>query len=125
MGRSLFTMSQKLSESEMTTGANQHSSSASTPEEIRDNFLTSGDAGDVFRLRSRFVEQEVENAYTSLLAAVFPSGLAILAVGGYGRTELFPYSDIDICLLLESDKVVEDKRGDISAFLQRLWDANL
>lgn len=118
-------MSQKLSESEMTTGAKQHSSTASSPEEIRDNFLTSGDAGEVFRLRSRFVEQEVRNAYTSLLAPAFPTGLAILAVGGYGRAELFPYSDIDICLLLESDKIVEDKRSDVSAFLQRLWDANL
>jgi [protein-PII] uridylyltransferase len=51
--------------------------------------------------------------------------LAVLAVGGFGRRELFPYSDVDICLLVESDKAAEEQRPQIAAFIQELWDRNL
>lgn len=67
----------------------------------------------------------MRRAYVSHLASAFPAGLAVLSVGGYGREELFPYSDVDVCLLVENEKLAEEKRGDISSFLQALWDANL
>lgn len=49
---------------------------------------------------------------------------ALVAVGGYGRKELAPYSDIDILFLLnESDK---DKAEDIVSFVtSALWDTGL
>ncbi|MFN7935345.1 MAG: ACT domain-containing protein [Bryobacteraceae bacterium] len=59
------------------------------------------------------------------LAPEVPNGLAVLAVGGYGRQELFPYSDVDVCLLVDNEKLADEKRGNISSFLQALWDANL
>ncbi len=118
-------MSQKPSASATTTGERLHSEPAPSWELIRERFLESGDAGEVFRQRSRLVEQEVQRAYVEHLAPEVPSGLALLAVGGYGRKELFPYSDVDVCLLVETEKLAEDKRGNISAFLQALWDANL
>jgi [protein-PII] uridylyltransferase len=54
-----------------------------------------------------------------------PSGLAVLAVGGYGRRQLFPYSDVDVLLLFESEKLALANKDGIAAFLQRLWDAGL
>lgn len=51
-------------------------------------------------------------------------GCALLAVGGYGRAELHPGSDIDIMVLLEEEAntVTGDK---ISAFFTLLWDLQL
>lgn len=118
-------MSQKPSASATTTGEKRPSDPVGQLEQIRQEFLENGDAGEVFRQRSRLVESEVQRAYLEHLSPVVPSGLAILAVGGYGRKELFPYSDVDVCLLVESDKLAEEKRGNISSFLQALWDANL
>lgn len=49
--------------------------------------------------------------------------LVLLAVGGYGRAELLPGSDIDLMILLPStESIPEDK---LASFLQFLWDIGL
>ena len=60
--------------------------------------------------------------------AGFAPGMALLAVGGYGRAELFPYSDIDVLLLLPPDmRPAADAalRERIEAFISACWDAGL
>src|SRR5689334_7500750 len=52
-------------------------------------------------------------------------GIAVLAVGGYGRRQLFPYSDVDLLLLFESERLAQEHKEAISSFLQTLWDARL
>jgi [protein-PII] uridylyltransferase len=74
--------------------------------------------------RTSEVEERVRQAYARSLEPSFRAGLAVVAVGGFGRGELFPHSDIDLLLLAESDKVVPP-RENISAFLQGLWDSGL
>ena len=49
-------------------------------------------------------------------------GFTLLALGGYGRRMLFPYSDLDILFLFESDKVEEEFRPLISEFSRTMWD---
>lgn len=51
-----------------------------------------------------------------------PQGLAVLALGGYGRRMLFPYSDLDILFLFENEKVEEEFRPTIAEFARTMWD---
>src|SRR3989475_948712 len=49
-------------------------------------------------------------------------GLCLLALGGYGRQMLFPYSDLDILFLFGSDRAEQESRPLISEFSRTLWD---
>ncbi len=51
------------------------------------------------------------------------AGLALLAVGGYGRREMMPYSDIDIMLLSRADN--KKVREGVQSILYKLWDHGL
>ncbi len=50
--------------------------------------------------------------------------ICLIAVGGYGRGELHPYSDIDL-LCLVSEQTRTDNNEKIQAFFTALWDAGL
>ncbi len=49
---------------------------------------------------------------------------ALIAVGGFGRQELHPGSDIDLLLLFE-DNALENSRTTIETFLTMLWDIGM
>ena len=58
----------------------------------------------------------------------FDGRFALAAVGGYGRGELFPYSDVDVLLLLpEGIDPAQDTalRQRIEAFIGQCWDVGL
>ena len=58
----------------------------------------------------------------------FGGDLALLAVGGYGRGELFPYSDVDVLLLLpDAADPARDAalRQRIESFIGQCWDIGL
>jgi [protein-PII] uridylyltransferase len=74
--------------------------------------------------RTAEVEERVRTAFEQRLGPAPGAGLALVAVGGFGRRELFPYSDVDILLLLDTDRNVPPRQA-IAAFLQQLWDAGL
>jgi [protein-PII] uridylyltransferase len=52
-------------------------------------------------------------------------GIALLAVGGYGRRELFPYSDVDLFFLLDGKIVEKDLKDAIRRVTQELWDCGI
>ncbi|MFZ5654811.1 MAG: [protein-PII] uridylyltransferase [Pseudomonadota bacterium] len=107
--------------------------SASTPvAELRGLLRT---AGESFDLRYRCGEPvrllvAERAAFLDLVVgavwARFPwdERIALLAVGGYGRGELHPHSDIDL-LLLTSRRGPDRYRDAISAFVATLWDLQL
>ena len=63
--------------------------------------------------------------------ADMPPDAALVAAGGYGRGELFPYSDIDVVLLLDDSAEnckVEDNpvlKAKIEQFISTCWDTGL
>lgn len=50
--------------------------------------------------------------------------ISLIAVGGYGRGELHPYSDVDI-LLLTPEEVDSEQEDRMCAFITQLWDIKL
>ena len=81
---------------------------------------------DVRRLvedRAWFVDNILQQAWTQFEWSE-EADIALVAVGGYGRGELHPYSDIDLLILLEhADHEVF--RDSIERFLTLLWDIGL
>ncbi len=60
--------------------------------------------------------------------AGFDDSFALVAVGGFGRQQLFPYSDIDVLVLLPSDQSPDDDpalKVRIEGFISACWDAGL
>src|SRR6185436_10078222 len=122
MARSSSMTCSKPSGFGMMIVANQPSDS---PARIREHFLATGDALTALAERTAEVDRLVIDAAARLLFPPLASNVAVLAVGGYGRRQLFPYSDIDLLLLFPSDRHIAAAKEPISAFLQHLWDAGL
>jgi len=54
--------------------------------------------------------------------------LTLVAVGGYGRGQLFPYSDVDVLVLLPSNVSLDRDdalRGQVERFISQCWDAGM
>ncbi|WP_417779825.1 [protein-PII] uridylyltransferase [Stutzerimonas xanthomarina] len=86
-------------------------------------FLAGQDIRSLIEGRAWFVDQILRAAW-----ARFDwdneAAIALVAVGGYGRGELHPYSDIDLLILLDNNDQ-EIFRDAIERFLTLLWDIGL
>jgi [protein-PII] uridylyltransferase len=74
---------------------------------------------DVFY--SVFGHPSTSSLKKEVTATATSEGLCLIALGGYGRGELAPYSDIDIMLLAPDRSRAEEARQ----LLYKLWDAGL
>src|SRR5450756_1776923 len=56
----------------------------------------------------------------------FASHCSLLAVGGFGRGELFPYSDVDVLVLLPDEQSAQQEvQLKIESFIGSCWDTGL
>jgi [protein-PII] uridylyltransferase len=57
-------------------------------------------------------------------AQALPADAALVAVGGYGRGELFPQSDVDVLILLD-DHLTDAERAAFEPLIGQCWDVGL
>ena len=87
---------------------------------LKDGFTAGASAEDLVRFRAQLVDSLLVRAWNSLVQG---DG-ALVAVGGYGRGELLPESDIDLLILHPEDGLQALSHG-IEAFITLLWDIGL
>jgi len=91
--------------------------------ELRQKFNPHKSVSDLLKEKSDFVDDILSCCWRHFLGE-HAKQLSLIAVGGYGRRELFPYSDIDIVVLLNSDDTSPYQEA-LSNFFTFLWDIGL
>lgn len=91
-----------------------------TEQQIREEFFLTRDAPAAIAGRTARVDELVRRHWGAM-----PPEVALLAVGGYGRSELFPFSDIDLLILTRDEKTQLEIREPLSLVLRDLWDEGL
>ncbi|MDE0001587.1 MAG: DUF294 nucleotidyltransferase-like domain-containing protein, partial [Rhodospirillaceae bacterium] len=96
---------------------------ASAHQSLADRFRANESVETLVRFRSRVIDQAVLAAWDHF-AADLRDRCALVAVGGYGRGELHPHSDVDLMVLRDTtgDAAVNEA---ISRFFMFLWDIGL
>jgi [protein-PII] uridylyltransferase len=84
-------------------------------------FAAAGDAARFLHQHRRLVDRCLRELWRD---AGLPRSLALVAVGGYGRGELYPHSDVDVLLLLPPELDAAEQSG-VERFVGRLWDVGI
>jgi [protein-PII] uridylyltransferase len=79
---------------------------------------------DLISARAQFIDQ-ILRACWQLFDWDIQDNISLIAVGGYGRGELHPHSDIDIMVLLKDESALQQHQNNISQLVTLLWDTNL
>lgn len=90
-------------------------------EALKESFEETGDVARYLACHTRLLESVIDERAKSLS---LPLGVALLAAGGFGRAEVFPFSDIDLLVLIPED-LPENDAERVSSFLTSLWDLGL
>ncbi len=88
------------------------------------HFRETLDAVTLVHCRSQFMDQLLAFAWQQF----FPehaTNISLLAVGGYGRGELHPRSDIDILLLSQDETAFSEHSDAMQGFITFMWDIKL
>ncbi len=90
---------------------------------IQQQFQAGADAAQLVRTRATLIDHILQLVWHKHLGSE-EKNIALIAVGGYGRGELHPCSDIDILILLRSAQH-EEYREALEQLIMFLWDIGL
>lgn len=93
---------------------------AQTDARLSKRFDQGDDIDRLLALRARALDQLIRHAWSRCVPR--EAGLALFAVGGYGRGELFPRSDIDLLVFGDLDPACEPA---LARLFPLLWDAGV
>ncbi|MFT6163833.1 MAG: [protein-PII] uridylyltransferase [Zhongshania aliphaticivorans] len=88
--------------------------------DLKERFEAKESIRELVALRSARIDALLQNIWASYQ---WQNDISLIAVGGYGRGELHPYSDIDLLILTTDD--AGDYRDNIESLITLLWDINL
>jgi [protein-PII] uridylyltransferase len=88
---------------------------------IGQQFEASAPVTPLLEQRCSAVDQTLTQLWSA--CALDKTDIALIAVGGYGRGELFPSSDVDLLILLGQPN--NDSDAQVSSFVSSLWDLGL
>ena len=88
---------------------------------LAEQFWGGADVVELVHSRAWVIEQLLLLAWKKLVP--FTEHVSMVAVGGYGRGELHPGSDIDLMILLGNEIKKTQVKNEVEAFIQLLWDA--
>jgi len=91
---------------------------------IRQQFEAGTSARETLRALCELADRNIQQIFSEVqqVHSREPQGLCLLALGGYGRRMLFPYSDLDILFLFGNERAEQESRPLISEFSRTLWD---
>ena len=93
--------------------------------DLRQTFERTGDGSAAIRRRASIVDNVIGKIWAGLTREKERIGIALVATGGFGRRELFPYSDVDVLYLCANEAVERDFHQDLRAITQAMWDIGL
>jgi [protein-PII] uridylyltransferase len=94
-------------------------------ERVRRDFEATGSGLGSLSDRTRLVDLLALTLWDQHFTSRPRSGYALIAVGGYGRSELFPHSDIDVLFLSEDETSRERIEDQVGSVCQQMWDCGL
>ena len=94
---------------------------------LKENFAATREGSSFLAGRTELVDSLARRAWREIISPdpEGPKDFALIALGGYGRKWLFPYSDIDLLFLHAGDKTEAKIKEPIRRFSQELWDLRL
>ena len=90
-------------------------------QQLADRFTATGRVATYLKAHCALVDRFVRQCAD---ATRLSPNCAVVAVGGYGRGEMFPYSDIDVLVLLPSDHAGPIDEA-VERFVTQLWNLRL
>jgi len=91
---------------------------------IREKFEAGAGARETLAALCELADRNIQRIFGEVLRVHGndTQGLTLLALGGFGRRWLFPYSDLDILFLFGNERAEAEFRPLISEFSRVLWD---